>query len=520
MGDRSARSRVGAVDEGMGTSPEWPPPLEASSDGGSRSDAGRSGPGPAWPPRTREVGEAPGLLGEARAGQGGLVRIPLTAAIVFVTLLLALVLSAAAVYQVLQEHRLLGDWLSRPDAVSPSEIRGLREDIGTRIIIRSTALIVLLLCTTATLWLQQRQLAVRRALHRVTLLARDILVSMDQGVITTDLDDEITSINSAAMEMLGVGSESAGRPLDRLGPGGAPLVALARRVADRRAPIWDQDFTVGRGGHVRRIRADAHVLKDRKGRPLGSVMLLRDVSERVLMEQRVRRMERFLSLGTLASGLHHEIKNPLTALSIHVQLLEKRLRDPASRRPLEELIGVVKSEVLRLNGVLESFRDFASLQRLTLRPADVGVVLDDVARLIGPQAAGQHVAVTVLHPGSALPRVPLDVEKIKQALLNLVINALEAMPEGGSLVLEASARDGELVIEVSDTGPGIPPEVQPCLFKPYFSTKAQGTGMGLALTEKLVGQHGGRIEFRTGPGGTTFAMAILLQPAAGREDPA
>ena len=94
-------------------------------------------------------------------------------------------------------------------------------------------------------------------------------------------------------------------------------------------------------------------------------MLLRDVSERVLMEERIRRMERFLSLGTLASGLHHEIKNPLTALSIHVQLLEKRLRDPAPRKPVDELIGVVKSEVLRLNGVLESFRDFASLQRLT-----------------------------------------------------------------------------------------------------------------------------------------------------------
>jgi two-component system, NtrC family, sensor histidine kinase HydH len=231
-------------------------------------------------------------------------------------------------------------------------------------------------------------------------------------------------------------------------------------------------------------------------------------------------MERFLSLGTLASGLHHEIKNPLTALSIHVQLLEKRLRDPGSRKPVEELIGVVKSEVLRLNGVLESFRDFASLQRLTVQPADVDVLLGDVARLIGPQADEQRIEVTAQHLGSGLPRVPLDVEKIKQAVLNLVINAIEAMPEGGRLVLAASARDGELLIEVSDTGPGIPTEIQPNLFKPYFSTKAQGTGMGLALTEKLVGQHGGRIEYRTSPSGTTFSMAIPLEPAAGGRGPA
>jgi signal transduction histidine kinase len=223
-------------------------------------------------------------------------------------------------------------------------------------------------------------------------------------------------------------------------------------------------------------------------------------------------MERFISLGTLASGLHHEIKNPLTALSIHVQLLEKRLREPAPRRPVDELLGVVKSEILRLNGVLESFRDFASLQRLNLRPADPVGLLDELAHLIRPQADQQHVEVVIRRPAEGTPRVPLDIEKFKQAVLNLMINALEAMAEGGSLVAEASARDGELVVSISDTGHGMPPEIHRNLFKPYFSTKARGTGMGLALTEKLIGQHGGRIEFQTSPRGTTFRIAIPLEP--------
>jgi signal transduction histidine kinase len=266
---------------------------------------------------------------------------------------------------------------------------------------------------------------------------------------------------------------------------------------------------------MRRIRADAHVLKDPAGTPLGCVMLLRDVSERVLMEERVRRMERFLSLGTLASGLHHEIKNPLTALSIHVQLLEKRLRDPLSRRPVDEVIGVLKSEVHRLTGVLESFRDFASLQRMNLRQADASEIVAEVVRLIGPQADQQHVEITVRRAERALPRVPLDVEKFKQAVLNLVINALDVMPDGGGLVLGTSAGDGELLVEVSDTGPGIPKEIRGEVFKPYFTTKSQGTGMGLALTEKLIGQHGGRIEFRTGPLGTTFCISVPLEPRVG-----
>lgn len=440
-------------------------------------------------------------------------RFPKTSALILAMLVLAFALSFTAVFQVEAEYRLLGQWQSRNGAVSPAEISALHRDIGTRIIIRSAASAVLLLCTLAMVWLQQHQLVVLRMLHQVKLLALDILASMDQGVITTDLHDTITGINTSAIRILGADPDCVGRPLPSLAAGGGALANLAGRVAARNAAVWDQDFALERGGRVRRIRADAHVLKDSAGKALGCIILLRDVSDRVLMEERVRRMERFVSLGTLAAGLHHEIKNPLTALSIHVQLLEKRIGDPASRKPADEFIGVLKAEINRLNGVLDSFRDFASLQRLTLQAADVAALLDETVRLIGPQAVQQHVEVLVRRPKGDCPRVPLDIDKFKQAVLNLVLNALEAMPEGGSLVLGASARNGELVVEVSDTGTGIAPEIQHELFKPYFSTKARGTGMGLALCEKIVSQHGGRIEYRTGPLGTSFTIAIPLEPA-------
>jgi PAS domain S-box-containing protein len=436
------------------------------------------------------------------------------AVIVFVLLLGALALSGAAVLQVFAEYQLLGEWQTRPGGVSSAEIGELRRDIGARIVVRSTATAVLLVTTLTMLWLQQRQLAVLRMLHEVKLLALDILASMDQGVITTDLSGVVTGMNTATLRILGGESECVGRRLADIPSGGPELAALAGLVGERHAAVWDRDFSLERDGRVRRIRADAHVIKDSSGRDLGYVLLLRDVSDRVMMEERVRRMERFLSLGTLASGLHHEIKNPLTALSIHVQLIEKRLADPGQRKPVDELIGVLKSEILRLNGVLDSFRDFASLHRLDLRPADAVDILEETVRLIGPQAAQQGVAVTLRRPDAGLPRVPLDYDKVKQAVLNLVLNALEAMPEGGELALTASAVDGELRIEVSDTGPGIAPEVRRDLFKPYVSTKARGSGMGLALAEKVIGQHGGRVDYRTGPFGTTFSFAVPLEPAA------
>ena len=131
-------------------------------------------------------------------------RIPSSAAVVLITLVLASVLSVAAVYQVLDEYRLLGEWVHSSRPVSTSDIRSLRQDIGTRIIVRSAALVLLVLCTVATLWLQQRQFAIRRTLNQIKMFARDILASMDEGVITTDCHGTITSVNSAAIEVLGI----------------------------------------------------------------------------------------------------------------------------------------------------------------------------------------------------------------------------------------------------------------------------------------------------------------------------
>ncbi len=136
-------------------------------------------------------------------------RVPITVAIVLATLLLALALCAMAVFQVLDEYRMLGAWLARPEPVSTGELRALRQDIGARIIVRSIASAVLLLCTLATLWLQLRQLTVRRALDQVKWLAHNILSSLNQGVITTDQRAIITSINSAAFDLIRI---------DRLNP--------------------------------------------------------------------------------------------------------------------------------------------------------------------------------------------------------------------------------------------------------------------------------------------------------------
>jgi two-component system sensor histidine kinase HydH len=442
-------------------------------------------------------------------------RLSVAAVVVLLALLLALLVNCASAYLILQEYRLLGTRSSAPGSVPAGALDSWQKEVGLQLACTLVVSAILVVCMGGLGWLWQRYLASQQSLRQVKMLAHDILASMDQGVITTDRAGCITSINSAGIRLLGVDFECVGRPLACIPAADVPLVELTRQVAERQAPVPDRDLTVNRAGGMQRLRADAHVLTDPHGTALGCVIHLRDVTGRVLMEERMRRMERFLSLGTLACGLHHEIKNPLTALSIHIQLLEERLADARATESVDELVGVLKTEVYRLNGVLESFRNFANLEHLTVQATDVLGVLENTIRLVRPQAARQQVPITLLHPETELPLVPLDAHKFEQAVLNLVINALEAMPAGGQLSVSATVQNGWFCVGITDTGPGIPAEIQRNLFEPYFSTKSQGTGMGLALSEKLISQHGGHIDYDTGSAGTTFRIRLPLEQSNG-----
>jgi two-component system, NtrC family, sensor histidine kinase HydH len=431
--------------------------------------------------------------------------------VVQVALLFALLANFGCAYFILEEFRRLGAALDNPRPMPLTDVASLRHEVGVQVAVSLVLPTILAVCVGAIWWLRRRYLSSQKSLRQVKMLAHDILASMDRGVVTTNREAAITSINSATMELLGVDIECVGRPLASICPPDVSLIEVYREVVGNQAAVRSRDFNVYRAGSVLRLRVDGHVLKDAEGTSVGCVIHLQNVTERILMEERMRRMERFISLATLASGLHHEIKNPLTALSIHIQLLEESLSNGLSGGQVDELVGVLKTEVCRLNGVLESFRSFANLQHLTIHLTDALRVVENAIRLIRPQAAEQRVQITLLHPEKQLPPVPLDADKFEQAVLNIVINALEAMPEGGHLTIGATVEDGELRVSVQDSGPGIPPEIRPNLFQPYYSTKDRGSGMGLALSEKLISQHGGRIGYRTGPEGTTFEIAIPLR---------
>jgi signal transduction histidine kinase len=426
--------------------------------------------------------------------------------------LLAAILLAAALTvwlagMVRHEQRMVAAMI-RGDAAAGGLASSLPTELRWQFGLALVVLVTLLATAVAFIAIWRRYLASRHSLRQVKVLAGDILASMDQAVLTTNCAGVVTSINRCGQDLLAVDFDCVGQRLERISRPEIALDALSREVLARLRPIGDREFLLSQDGHLRRLRADCHLLRDTDGGVLGTVLHVRDVTERVLMEERSRRMERHLGLGSLAAGLHHEIKNPLTALSLHVQLLDERLAEQPLSSEAAEMLGVIKTEVTRLNGVLDSFRDFAAMRGVAVQPTQIADLVAKAVRLVRPQAERQRVAVRVSLPETALEPVPVDPRKFEQMLLNLIINGLEAMPGGGELTIGVMRRNGQLCVEVSDTGHGIPPAVQSRVFDAYFTTKSDGAGMGLAWCEKIVQMHHGHIDFSTGPAGTKFTVTM------------
>lgn len=224
-------------------------------------------------------------------------------------------------------------------------------------------------------------------------------------------------------------------------------------------------------------------------------------------------LDQFTELAGLAGGLAHEIKNPLSTLNLNLQLLAEDFQNaesPTERRALKK-IQVLQKECQRLEDILNDFLRYARVCDLHREPTDVNAVVREVIDFQAPQLR-QHKIVVREQLGEALPPVLLDVDFFKQAILNLVLNAQQAMADGGELILKTRALGPHVFVDVIDTGTGIAEEALPKIFRPFYSTRKEGSGLGLPTTKRIVEAHQGRLLVDSQVGkGTAFSIQL---PAA------
>lgn len=221
-------------------------------------------------------------------------------------------------------------------------------------------------------------------------------------------------------------------------------------------------------------------------------------------------------LERLAAGLAHEIKNPLGALNLNLELLQEELEEsgvlPDGSR---SRLAIIMKECRRLEDVLANFLRYARRRPLRLEHVDLATLIDEVLTFLKPEIRGAGVTVETRFEAN-LPLLPVDVTLVKQALLNIIINAVEAMPGGGALTVETHGGTGAAEVALSDTGEGVAPEVMPHVFEVYFSGKKGGTGLGLAITRRIIEKHGGTVDLESaGENGTKVTVRLPFEQPSG-----
>ncbi len=355
----------------------------------------------------------------------------------------------------------------------------------------------------------ERVRASRRGQRAAEALAEELAVTLPDGLVVFDARGRITRMNKAALTLLGMDAPAKGKafqgrkPVDVLP---SPLADLATTLLRERL-LPDTEITLRHGEELRFLSVrGGHVKEGDEGR-LGSLMFLRDQTEVRRLEAEVRRREKLAAVGNLAAGVAHELRNPLSSIKGYATYFGGRFPEGSADR---EAAQVMVKEVERLN---RAIGDLIGLSRPTdIRPCMTGMrrLIEDTLRLIGQDAAAHRVAVRLEAP-ETLPDVAIDPDRMRQVILNLCLNALEAMPGGGELILSLQPEQDSLRLEVRDTGMGIAPEALPHIFDPYFTTKGQGTGLGLATVHKIVEAHGGSISVVSEPGqGAIFRLVLPL----------
>jgi signal transduction histidine kinase len=344
-----------------------------------------------------------------------------------------------------------------------------------------------------------------------------VMTKLQDGLMLFTRDSRVVLVSASAEKFLGrPRREILGSTAQEIFSDGTVLGAVVLPAFQSQRPLAQYEFDAVDG---RRVQVSLDFIQE-KGTPIGALLTMRDAESVRRIENEIEISRRLSASGRLTRGVAHEVKNPINAIVLHLQLLQNKLQqdDPETRRHMD----IIGNEIHRLDRVVQILVDFTRPRDLRLEEIDLRDILESVAALAAPDAARHRVRLVVDARNDKLPpekdalTVRVDSDLMKQAILNLVLNGVQAMTNGGTLTLKAR-RDGEMILaEVLDQGCGIPPEAQEKIFELYFTTKGEkgGSGIGLAQTYQIMQWHYGSVDFDSIVGaGTTFRLHLPVASA-------
>lgn len=358
-------------------------------------------------------------------------------------------------------------------------------------------------------------LRLSQPLESATNITESLIESIGSGIIITEMNDTITYINQAGEKILGYSKgEVFGKPFGLFGLNEKQNVSYS--FLDH-----PDNLDTRREGRMKRKDGDEipvgftinqHL--SLSGEAIGKIIIFRDLTRVYRIQEEMLKMDRLVSLGKLASGIAHEIRNPLAGIKTTAQALGEEM---AKDDPKREYLNRITKEIDRLNELLKTFFSFAKPQTLLLVPCHIKEIINAIIPFLIKEIADKGIQfVESYHP--QLPRIRVDKIQMHQAFLNLFLNAIQAMPYGGELKIEANpvilpspegSKQNFIKVVVSDSGKGIPPQILPKIFDPFFTTKPKGIGLGLSITYQIIKKHGGTIKVHSQwEKGTSFTINL------------
>lgn len=351
-----------------------------------------------------------------------------------------------------------------------------------------------------------------KGLQSVKLQLAGIIQSAMDAIITINEKQHVVQFNAAAETMFGCSAgDVMGKPIDRFLP--ERFHAKHRQHVKNFGKTMVTDRRMGALGAVSGLRMngeefpiEASISQFKKGKQRFFTVILRDITERKGLERQLLQTERLAELGTLAAGMAHEIGTPMNVILGRAEYLMRKTSDESTKKGLTTIV----SQVERITKIMNQLLSFARQHPIERRPLTLSLVVQDIVDVIQERLDKRGIRLEV-DMESTCPNVSADRDQMGQVLLNLIVNAIQAMPAGGTLSLRLRCRNEHVHLSVSDTGCGISPDDVPKLFTPFFSTKevGEGTGLGLTVVHGIIEEHQGSITVESEPGrGTTFHIHL------------
>ncbi len=343
-----------------------------------------------------------------------------------------------------------------------------------------------------------------------------ILSNLQDGMILFTRDTRAVLVSSSVERFLGIGRERMlGADVTQIFDRSTKLGRIVRDAFTNRASIPQVEVATESG---RRLEIALEIIPQQGAEnrdSLGALLTLHDLESVREIESELELSRRLSAIGRLTGGVGHEVKNPINAIVVHLELMRNKLSGPEA--PAVRHLNVIQSEIQRLDRVVQTLVDFSRPMELRLEEEDLRDVASSVLMLASAEMAAHDV-----HLQTELPRKPVavkvDADMLRQAILNIVINGTQAMPSGGTLRVSLGEEARQAVLRIADTGEGIAQEVLPRIFDLYFTTKKEGNGIGLAMCYRIVQLHSGVLEVESEPGrGTVFTIRLPLNRAAERD---